>query len=213
MYRSSIPSVALGDSTFENVSVVVMDLSEIIAQNQMPHMTGTLAYTAFHDRILQLDFVSHRLRISEVLKSPAACAEPCDKISLIKFGEHGPPIVVAEGFTINQHAVSAQVDTMFTGSLLVYTPAIEKTGLAAQAKTAKERSFAYTDGGVKMKQARADSETFHNLAFTDGTVYFPAPGVHEPDGLFDATVGLELLHDAILTLDFHDMNLSVQRHS
>ena len=213
MYRSSIPSVALGDSRFENVSVVVMDLSDMIAQNQMPHVAGTLAYTAFHDRVLQFDFVAQRLRISEILESPASCHEPCDRISLIKFGEHGPPIVVAEGFSINQHPISAQIDTMFTGSLLIYTNAIERAGLAAQAKTSQERNFAYTDGGVKMKQAPADSEMFHHLAFTNGKVYFPTPGVHEPDGLFDATVGLELFRDAILTLDFHDMKLSIQRHS
>lgn len=213
MYRSNIPSVTLGDASFANVSVVAMDLSKMVAQNQMPHVAGTLAYTAFQDRVVQFDFVAHRLRISEVLNSPAACADPCDRISLIKFGEHGPPIVVAEGFTINQHPVSAQIDTMFTGSLLIYTTAIEKTGLAASAKTSQERTFAFTDGGVKMKQAPAESETFHKLVLSDSSVYFPTPGVHEPDGLFDATVGLELFRDAIVTLDFHDMNLSIQRHS
>ena len=31
MYRANIPSVTLGDSRFENVSVVVMDLSDMIA--------------------------------------------------------------------------------------------------------------------------------------------------------------------------------------
>jgi hypothetical protein len=213
MYRSSIPAITLGDANFQNVSVVVMDLSDMITQNQMPHVAGTLAYTAFQDRLLQLDFVAHRLRISEVLKSPAACQEPCDKISLIKFGEHGPPIVVAEGFAINQHSVSAQIDTMFTGSLLIYTAAIDKTGLSTLAKTSQERTFAFTDGGVKMKQAPGASETFHKLTLSDSKVYFPTPGVHEPDGLFDATVGLELFRDAIVTLDFHDMNLSIQPRS
>jgi hypothetical protein len=213
MYRSTVPSLSLGSAAFQNVSIVVMDLSGMIAQNQMPHVAGTLAYTAFQDRAVQLDFVSHRLRISETLKSPAPCTEPCDKFSLIKFGEHGPPIVVAEGFEINHHRVSAQIDTMFTGSLLIYTMAIEKTGLSSQAKSPKERIFAFTDGGVKMKEAPADSEMFHKIAFGKGTVYFPTPGVHEPDGLFDATVGLELFRDSVVTLDFHDMNVSVQRHS
>ena len=46
-----------------------------------------------------------------------------------------------------------------------------------------------------------------------GTVYFPTPGVHEPDGLFEATVGLELLQGSVLTLDFHAMKLSLQRPS
>jgi hypothetical protein len=42
-------------------------------------------------------------------------------------------------------------------------------------------------------------------------VYFPTAGVHEPDGLFDATVGLELFANAIITLDFHNMNVFLQR--
>jgi hypothetical protein len=213
MYRSIIPAVSFGSATLQNVSIVVMDLSDMITQNQMPHVAGTLAYTAFQDRALQLDFVGHRLRISEPLKSQVPCPDPCDKISLIKFGHHGPPIVVAEGFAVNHHPVSAQIDTMFTGSLLVYTSALEKTGLSAQAKTSQERMFAFTDGGVKMKQSPADSEMFHKLTFGEPTVYFPTPGVHEPDGLFDATVGLELFRDSVVTLDFHNMNVSVQRHS
>jgi hypothetical protein len=40
-------------------------------------------------------------------------------------------------------------------------------------------------------------------------VYFPTESVHEPDGLFDATVGLELFRGAIVTLDFHDMTITV----
>ena len=40
-------------------------------------------------------------------------------------------------------------------------------------------------------------------------VYFPTPGVHEPDGLFEATVGLGVFGKSVLTLDFHDKTLSV----
>jgi hypothetical protein len=213
MYRSMIPSLSLGGAAYQNLSVVVMDLSAMIAQNRMPHLAGTLAYTAFKDRVLQLDFTARRMRVSEVLQSPAPCADPCDSISLIRFGEQGPPIVVAQGFAINGHAVAAQVDTMFTGSMLIYSSAIAKTGLSTQAKTSQVRTFAYTDGGVQMKQAPADSEMFHNVYFGQGTVYFPTPGVHEPDGLFEATVGLELFTNSVLTLDFHSMKLSLQRSS
>ena len=42
-------------------------------------------------------------------------------------------------------------------------------------------------------------------------VYFPTEAVHEPDGLFDATVGLELFRNTILTLDFHDMTISIDK--
>jgi hypothetical protein len=185
----------------------------MISQNQMPHVDGTLAYTAFKDRILQIDFVARKVRISEVLSGPVDCSGACDKISLIKFGKEGPPIVVADGFEINGKKFSAQIDTMYSGTLLVYTQSIEKLQLAEAAKTTKTRDFPFTDGGVQMKEAPASKESFHALTLSGPAplVYFPTQDVHEPAGLFDATVGLELFYHAALTLNFHDMTISVEK--
>ena len=214
MFRTLIPSITVGGVNLKNAPAMAMVLADMISQNQMPAVDGTLAYTAFKDRIVQLDFASHKLRISEVLTAPAKCAGTCDKISLIKFGNDGPPIVVANGFEINGHAISAQVDTMYTGALLVYTASIEKLQLADAAKTTKSRDFPLTDGGVTMKEATANKEGFHGLSLGPRIplVYFPTPDVHEPDGLFDATVGLEMFYNAVLTLNFHDMTIEVAGH-
>ncbi|MGB9466051.1 MAG: hypothetical protein WBR10_13150 [Candidatus Acidiferrum sp.] len=213
MYRTVIPAISVGNVQLMNVGTLAMNLSDMVSQNQMPHVDGTLAYTAFKDRILQIDFVGRKVRISGVLTAPADCTGACDKITLIKFGKEGPPIVVADGFEINGKRVSAQIDTMYSGSLLVYTPAIEKLQLAESAKTTKSRDFPFTDGGVKMKEAPAEKESFHGLTLSGPAplVYFPTPDVHEPDGLFDATVGLELFYKAALTLNFHDMTISVEK--
>ena len=213
MFRTAIPAIRVGDVTLENVTTLAIVLGDMISQNQMPHVDGTLAYTAFKNRVLQLDFAARKLRISEPLSAAAKCEGTCDKISLIKFGKEGPPIVVAEGFEINGHAVSAQVDTMYTGTMVVYTAAIEKLQLADAAKTTKSREFPLTDGGVQMKEAVAEKEAFHGVALGPRVplVYFPTPDVHEPDGLFDATVGLELFYGAVVTLDFHDMSISVAK--
>lgn len=64
-----------------------------------------------------------------------------------------------------------------------------------------------------MKFAPATEEGFEGtpLITSGAVVYFPTPGVHEPDALFDATVGLDLLRDTVLTLDFHDMTISVRK--
>lgn len=185
----------------------------MIAQNQMPHADGTLAYTAFKDRAIQMDFHSHRFRVSDVISSVVPCAGACDSFSFITFGKYGPPIVVAKGFTINGREVTAQIDTQYSGSLLVYTASIDKLALSDVAKTNDTESFPYTDGGVKMKLAPAQNEDFHglSLATSHAVVYFPTAGVHEPDALFDATVGIELFRDSILTLDFHNLTVSVQR--
>jgi hypothetical protein len=213
MYKTEIPSISVGSVKLANVRTLAMVLSDMISQNQVPHVDGTLAYTAFKDRILQIDFAARKVRISEVLTTPAACTGACDKISLIKFGKGGPPIVVADGFEINGKKVSAQIDTMYSGTLLVYTASIEKLRLAEAAKTTKSRDFPFTDGGVKMKEAPAEKESFHGLTLSGPAplVYFPTPDVHEPDGLFDATVGLELFYEAAVTLNFHDMTISVEK--
>jgi hypothetical protein len=213
MFRTTIPSISVGNVKLTNVGALAMGLSDMIAQNQMPHVDGTLAYTAFKDRVLQIDFVGRKVRISEVLTAPVDCPGACDKVSLIKFGKEGPPIVVADGFEINGKKVSAQIDTMYSGTLLVYSASIEKLQLADAAKTTKSRDFPFTDGGVKMKEAPAEKEGFGGLILSGPAplVYFPTPDVHEPDGLFDATVGLELFYKAAVTLNFHDMTISIEK--
>ena len=213
MFRTAMPVVHVGGLTLTNIAALGMDLSEMISQKQMPQVAGTLAYPAFKDRVVQLDFAAHKMRISEVLTAPAACAGTCDKISLITFGKEGPPIVVAQGFEINGERVSAQVDTMYTGSMLIYTASIEKLSLSGAAKSTDVRLFPLTDGGVNMRVAQAQKEGFRGTTLVqDGAkVYFPTENVHEPDGLFDATVGLELFRDAVVTLNFHDMTIGLRK--
>jgi len=225
MFITVIPSVHIGrtataasgagtgEVTLREVPALGLSLGEMIGQKQMPDVAGTLAYTAFKDRVLQIDFVAHKVRISELLGKPADCAGVCDKFSLITFGKKGPAIVVAEGFAINGKTVTAQVDTMYTGTMLVYSTSIDKLGLTEAAKSEKTENFPFTDGGVDMKSAPAQKESFHDtvLGVSAPVVYFPTPDVHEPDGMFDATVGLGLFYGSVLTLDFRDLTISVAK--
>lgn len=213
IFRATIPGLSIGSLTLSGVRILTMGVADMIAQNQMPHADGTLAYTAFKDRAIQMDFHSNRFRVSDVISSALPCSGACDTFSLITFGKQGPPIVVAKGFTINGREVTAQIDTQYSGSLLVYTASIDKLALSDAAKTNDTESFPYTDGGVKMKFAPARDEGFKgiSLAGAGDKVYFPTSGVHEPDALFDATVGIALFRDAILTLDFHNSTVSVQK--
>jgi hypothetical protein len=85
--------------------------------------------------------------------------------------------------------------------------------LSGAAQTTEVRLFPLTDGGVNMKVAQAQQEGFNGiiLAKEGAKVYFPTETVREPDGLFDATVGLELFRDVVLTLDFHGMTIGVTK--
>lgn len=173
---------------------------------------GNLVYRVFKDQALQIDYPHRRLRISAVLTGTPTQAGAPGKLEIVNFHKWGPPIVVGSPFTINGKTVRAQIDSAYTGTMLVYSAAIGPLGLSALSKQGKGELFPFTDGGVTMLAAPTQSEGFADrmLATTGAVVYFPTKGVHEPENPFDATVGNALFKDSVVTLDFHDMTLDVQ---
>jgi hypothetical protein len=139
------------------------------------------------------------------MTTAAACPSFCGDIALITFGHRGPPIVTTSGFTVNGRAVSVQVDTMFTGTMLIYPTSVDKLGLSAEAQSKQSQYFGFTDEGVEMFKAEAKQLGFGTKTLTvRSPLYFAGPKVHLPDGLFDGTVGAELLGKHKVTFDFHD---------
>jgi hypothetical protein len=174
---------------------------------------GALAYPLFKDKVLQIDYGHLVMRV--LAAQPASARAPGSELKLITFGKQGPPIVVGSGFSVNGKAVSAQVDTCYTGTLLVYTEAIRSLGLERTAWQGKPQYFPYTDGGVNMNATTVESVAFgaYVLSPRPALVYFPGQigsPVHQPDGLFEATVGNALFTHSVVTLDFHSMRLTVE---
>ena len=171
---------------------------------------GSLAYTFFKDRRLQIDYVRHVLRLSDSPTDASAANLP-GKLELITFGKRGPPIVVGSPFTVNGKPVHAQIDTCYTGTLLVYDAALDGLGLKKQGKP---EFFPNTDGGVNMLAGNAQTLGFdqRDLGGAHPTLYFVGSGdnpVHQPDALFEATVGNALFKRSVVTLDFHSMTMDV----
>ena len=200
-----IGSVALGD-----IRMLVVKLKPSIDDGTMPAADGTLAYTAFKDRVLTVDYKNRRVHISAVLKTDTSCPQSCGAITLPTFGKKGPPIVVTTGFELNGQPVTMQIDTLYQGTMLIYPTSVEKLGLASQQSSSKTRNFPFTDGGVPMIEGTAAKESFHNkLLRSDAPLYFATPKVHLPDGIFDGTVGNELFIGHVLTFDFHANRFSM----
>ncbi|MEO5624833.1 MAG: hypothetical protein ABIQ70_02350 [Dokdonella sp.] len=177
----------------------------------VPPGDGALTYPFFKDRIVQIDYPHHRVRISDAITTPApARGEGVAALRLITFGEHGPPALVGSPFTLNGKALRAQIDTCYTGTMLVYDAAIANLGLTKQGKP---QFFRYTDGGVPMLAASAQSIGLGAQSIAKSPpLYFVGDGknpVHQPDGLFDASVGNALFAHSVVTLDFHAMTLDV----
>jgi uncharacterized Zn-binding protein involved in type VI secretion len=209
-YDLAHPDVTIGSVVLKSVPTIGFKLKDDIAKGEMPHSQYLLAYPAFKGRIVQLDFIHHRVRISDVLAAPAGCSGTCAALSFPTFGKAGPPIIVADGFAVNGKPITVQVDTVYTGNLLIYSASIEKLGLTKEAQSPEIARFAFTDGGVNMKKSSAQSIAFagHTIA-QNASLYFPTPGVHEPDGMFDGTVGLVALQNKVVTFDFHDKTISI----
>ncbi len=199
-----IAGLTLGD-----LPAAAFPLRKAVAARQMPTVDATLAYTAFQGRVLQLDFPARRLRVSDTAPPAQPCAASCGSLHLITFGTRGPMIVVADGLALGSHALTAQIDTMFTGAVLVYGASIGKLGLERDAAAPAE-IFPFTDGGVKMQDGPRLALAYGGAPMaSNAQVLFPMPGVHEPDGLFDGTIGLAALRDHVVTLDFAHMTMSL----
>ena len=177
-----------------------------------PPVDGSLTYDFFKDRVLEIDYPHHRVRISNVIATPPEHREGAGSLKLIAFGERGPPVLVGAPFTVDGKNVRAQIDTVFTGTMLVYDSALATLGLRKQGTS---ELFRYTGGGVNLLAGRSDSIGFggHGLVGGAHTLYFVGDGanpVRQPDGFFDATVGNALFAHSIVTLDFHAMTLDVR---
>jgi hypothetical protein len=178
-----------------------------------PPVDGSLTYDFFKDRVLEIDYPHHRVRVSNVIATPLGERAPdAGALRLITFGEKGPPVVVGSPFSVNGKPVRAQIDTVFTGTMLIYDAAVDRLGLH---KEGEATLFKYTDGGVNLLAGRSDSIGFggHGLLGGGRSLYFVGEGknpVHQPEGLFDATVGNALFAHSVVTLDFHAMTIDVR---
>lgn len=204
--QTTLSGVRVGNADLGNVTFAVGDLSGQIAQGTFPKVDGTLAYSAFKDRFLQLDYPDNLINISQPLTGPIACSPAnCGALSLVTFGHNGPPVLATTGFNVNGASIFAQVDTMYTGTLLVYPNAVDSFGLKKASKSQQTKHFAFTDGGVDMFEAKVHREGFQRQTLaTDTPIYFAGPKVHLPDGMFEATVGSALLAGQKVNFDFHD---------
>jgi hypothetical protein len=208
--RAEMSDLKMESGSLDPINFVTQDLKKPIAKGQMPHTDGSLGYSAFTDKVLTLDYVHHRMKISPAPAAGQACKQ--SKVSLITFGAKGPPIVVATGFEVNGKPVTAQVDTLYSGTLLVYPTSVAKLGLDVESKSTDAVTFPYTDGSVEMMRAKAKTVGFGGRVLEkDGALYFAGPKVHLPGDLFDATVGDALLRGHVLTVDFRSMCLTLEQ--
>lgn len=211
-----VPGLFLADESKPVAFAGIEGSAEFLVESKDPKdaptpWQGTLDYTFFKDRVLQIDYQHHVIRVSQLLKPDEHPKPGKGVLKLVNFHDWGPPIVVGGPFTVDGKSLEAQIDTSYTGSLLLFSGAEKSLGLERLEAQAKPRNFPITDGGVDMLGAQVDSTGFAGTVLAKpAMVYLPTPKVHQPyQERFQGTVGNEFFTGSVLTLDFHDMTLDV----
>ena len=201
-FVATLKDARLGKDALGDVKFLVLDLGKDIAAGTFPKSDGSIAYTALKNKLLTLDYRRHVVGLGDA-STVASCAAACGTITYPTFGHRGPPIVVTTGFRVNGKDVNVQIDTLYSGTMLIYPTSVDKLGLASEAASTQVDNFPFTDEGVDMIRGHATEESFGTkLLLANAPLYFATPKVHVPDGMFDGTVGAALFADHVVHLDF-----------
>lgn len=211
--QTVVPGAKLGDLPMGDFPFMVLDAS---LQPEKPGgqprpfpADGALTFRAFQNRLLKIDSPHHVIRVSEPQDTAPPCPRTCSDLVIRHTGNFGPVTITADGFTLNGQPVAAQLDTLFTGTMLIYPSSVEKLGLKKAAKAKHKAFFPFTQGGVKL--ARFDggaTEVFRDLPLMENApLYFFTSDDHPPAMQFDVTVGMGLLSGVTASFDFKGMHL------
>jgi hypothetical protein len=215
------PGARLGDLPMGDFPFLVLSLNDPGKSDSLkPGKTaplpgdGALSFGSFKNRIVQLDFRNHRMRISEPLTAPQTVPPNSADLIVKHFGHSGPVTIVSPGFSVNGQPLEAQIDTLFTGTMVIYPESVKKFDLEKQSKSRQKEDFPFW-GGVKLVRGSADTESFGNLQLLENAPLYFTTGesaTHTPEGEFDATIGIGLLIGSTVTLDFVDNKVWIERN-
>ena len=146
--QTVVPGAKLGDLPLGDFPFMVLDTTPQ-PDNPGPKMEplpgdGALTYGAFKNRTVQIDARSHVLRISEPQTVAQPCPHECSDLVIKHVGHWGPVTITTTGFTVNGQPVDAQLDTLFTGTLLIYPGSVEKLALKKESKAKPKEMFPFT---------------------------------------------------------------------
>jgi hypothetical protein len=208
--QTVVPGAKIGDLAMGDFPFMVLDTAPQPNQpgDKLPPFPadGALTYKAFQNRLLRIDYAHHIVRLSEPLDAAQTCPQTCSDLVVKRIGSYGPATLTTTGFSVNGQPVEVQLDTLFTGTMLIYPTSVEKLGLKKLAKGKHKEFFPFTQGGVKLAQAEGATESFQDMQLgQDLPLYFFTAEDHPNAVSFDATVGAGLLSRAVAVFDFKGM--------
>lgn len=209
------PGAKLGDLPMGDFPFMVLDTTP---QPNKPGQEaqplpgdGALTFSAFKNRLLELDYAKRVIRVSEPQDAAQPCPHDCSELVVKRFGRFGPVTLTAGGFAVNGQPINVQIDTLFTGTMLIYPTSVEKLGLKKDAKAKHKDFFPFTQGGLKLARADGATESFRGVQLMqDAPLYFLTSDEPSPSVQFDGVVGDALLNRGLVSFDFKSMHMWIE---
>ena len=211
--QTSISGAQLGDLPLGDFPFMVLDTTPDTSgpgKKSLPlPADGALTFGSFKNRLIQIDLAKRVVKISEPESAVLPCPHGCGDLAVRRTGRFGPATLTATGFEVNAQPVVAQIDTLFTGTLLIYPDSVQRLGLKKVSKAKTKDDFPYVQGGLKLIRGSGATEGFRGaVLLQDGPVYFWGSKMDAPPPVtYDATVGTALLDRGVITLDFKGMHV------
>ncbi|HEX4751022.1 MAG TPA: hypothetical protein VH302_15890 [Bryobacteraceae bacterium] len=206
--QTVVPGAKIGDLPMGDFPFTVLDTTpspdQLNAKEIPPFPAdGVLAFRAFQNRIIAIDYAHQKVRISEPLDSEQPCPHDCTQLVVRHVGKYGPVTITSDGFSVSGKPVQAQIDTMFTGTMLIYQDFVKQLGLNKLAKAKHKEFFPYLLGGVRLAQAEGPSLGYNGMVIYDIPLYFfDKEDAHEDPANYDVTVGSGLFSHGTAVFDF-----------
>lgn len=173
---------------------------------------GALGFRGLNNRIVKLDYAHHIVRISEPLDAAQPCPQACTELVVKHFGGYGPVTLTTTGFSVNGQPLNVQLDTQFTGTMLIYPDFVKKLGLKKLAKSKHKEFFPFVQGGLSLAQAEGATEAWQTTQLGPSTpvYFFDSDDAHTNPVNFDATVGSGLFAQSVAVFDFKGKHFWVE---
>lgn len=205
--NSILNGVRLGKASLGDIPVVVADIASSMKNKQLPQADGILGYSAFHDRLLEMNYKHQTLQVSDPLTANQPCPRFCGNITTSNFGKNKVPVLVTTGFSVNGKPLTARFDTLVSGTILIYPGSIAKLGLQPENSSAIPQPMQFTDGETSVRESNARTESFGSKALAhNAALFFATLPPEAPDGPIEGTVGVGLLSGHIIYIDLHSQH-------
>lgn len=196
----SMDDLRIGTAQFTGKPFLIVPIKADLAAMGIT-CQGTIGYRFFEEKVVQIDYPAHRLRMLPAAPSPSVNAIVLP-IQWKQSAKLSPALITTDQLKIGDHALVAQFDTLFARTLLLYTPKLPWL----ETRRLPQIPPAYYEHGVLRPALPLMPIALGNHAFAQTPpAYLADKDALVPETDISAVLGNGFFLDTVVTLDYkHD---------